>query len=72
MIAPILEELAIKHPDISFVKLDIDNKAVTGVVADHGVAAVPTFVSYRGKTKLGAFSGADRAQLTRMVQELSG
>jgi thioredoxin 1 len=70
MIAPVLEDLARKHPQVDFVKLDIDNKAVENVVVSHGVAAVPTFVGYKGGNKVGAFSGADRAALTQMVERV--
>jgi len=71
MIAPILEELADKYTDLDFVKLDIDNQAVTTIVADYSVASVPTFVSLKGDKKLHAFSGADRDQLQKMVEDLS-
>lgn len=70
MIAPVLEDFARKNPNIDFVKLDIDNKAVESVVVGHGVAAVPTFVGYRGGAKVGAFSGADRAALAQMVERV--
>ncbi|KAG7667695.1 hypothetical protein Ndes2526B_g01913 [Nannochloris sp. 'desiccata'] len=71
MIAPVLEELAGKHTDLDFVKLDIDNHAVTNIVADYSVAAVPTFVSLKGDKKVHAFSGADRNQLQKMVEDMS-
>lgn len=70
-IAPVLEDLAGRHAGVAFVKIDIDNGAVTPVVADHGVSAVPTFVSLAGGKRVATFSGADRAQLKRMVEELS-
>jgi thioredoxin 1 len=72
MIAPILEEEAGKHPEIKFYKIDIDNEAVYSVVQDHNVSSVPTFVSYRGRQQLGAFAGADRDALLRMVSDLTG
>jgi thioredoxin 1 len=71
MIAPFLEDLAGKHTDVDFVKIDIDNPAVSSTVSDFSVAAVPTFVSLRGDTRVHAFSGADRNQLQRMVEDLS-
>lgn len=71
MIAPVLEELAAKHTDVDFVKVDIDNQDVTPVVVENNVSAVPTFVSMRGEKKLTTFSGADKGQLLRMVQEVS-
>jgi thioredoxin 1 len=71
MIAPVLEELAGKHTDLDFVKLDIDNQAVTTIVASYSVASVPSFVSLKGDKTLHAFSGADRNQLQMMVEDLS-
>ena len=71
MIAPVLEQLAGKHTDVDFIKLDIDNHAVSTIVADYSVAAVPTFVSLKGNKKVHSFSGADRNQLQRMVEDLS-
>ena len=70
-IAPVLEELAGKHADVDFVKVDIDNQEITPVVVENNVTAVPTFVSMRGEKKLTTFSGADKNQLLRMVQEVS-
>jgi thiol-disulfide isomerase/thioredoxin len=72
MIAPIMEELAGKHARIAFLKLDIDNAALADVVKGHSVAAVPTFVSYRGAQRDATFTGADKAQLAAMVQQLAG
>lgn len=71
-IAPVVDDLASKHTQVSFVKLDIDNKSLLEIVASFSVSAVPTFVSMVGDKQITTFSGADRAQLTRMVQELSG
>ena len=71
MIAPVLESLAEKHSDVSFVTIDIDNHAVTELTVENEVSAVPTFVSLKGERKVTKFSGADKGQLTRMVEEVS-
>lgn len=71
MIAPLYEELAARHPDINFYKIDIDEEAVRATVLEQAVASVPTFVSYRGGKRLDHFSGADRAALQLMVDALS-
>lgn len=39
---------------------------------EHSIAAVPTFVGYRAGERTAAFSGADRAELQRMVAGLEG
>ena len=72
MIAPVVEELASKNPRISFVKLDIDDGALREVVLGHQVSAVPTFVGYKGGERVGVFTGADKAQLAAMVQQVGG
>jgi len=72
MIHPILEELAGKYSDVMFLKLDIDDPKVLPVVTKHNVSSVPTFVSYRGRTRVATFSGADKGLLASMVQEVSG
>jgi thioredoxin 1 len=71
MIAPVLEELAKKHTDLNFVKIDIDQPALHAIVSEFSVAAVPTFVSLKGDRRIATFSGADKNQLQRMVEDLS-
>ena len=39
-IAPVYEQLSKQHPDVSFYKLDIDNKDVEKVVVEHGITGV--------------------------------
>ena len=72
MIAPIYEALAAEYPGVRFFKLDIDNAALAGAVGENGVSAVPTFVGYQGADRVTAFSGADKAMLRRLANELSG
>lgn len=71
MIHPVIEEQAEKHQGITFLRLDIDNSDVLPVVTEHGVSAVPTFVSYQGRQKVAQFSGADKALLMQMVNEVA-
>lgn len=67
MIAPVVQEHAKNHPEVAFVKVDIDDGALADIVSDHAVAAVPTFVGYKGVKKLGSFSGADKNELDALV-----
>lgn len=39
---------------------------------ESNIAAVPTFVGIKGKTRVAEFSGADRSELQRLVLQLSG
>lgn len=45
-------------------------QAMHSIVMEHSIAAVPTFVAYKGAERQGAFSGADRAELRRLVEQL--
>jgi len=48
MISPLLEELAAKHPDIVFAKLDTTAEPVEAIAAELGVKALPAFHFYGG------------------------
>lgn len=39
-IAPIYEQLSQQYPHVQFLKIDIDNAAMTEVVNDHGITGV--------------------------------
>ncbi len=47
-------------------------QAMAYAVREHGIAAVPTFVGYRGGQQVSAFSGADKGELQRLVSQLKG
>lgn len=71
IIAPLVEEQAVKNPNIGFYKLDTDNEDLYPVISRHAVSSVPTFVSYLGGRLTAAFSGADKDALLRMIQDLN-
>mmetsp|Transcript_20046 Transcript_20046/g.33781 ORF Transcript_20046/g.33781 Transcript_20046/m.33781 type:complete len:129 (+) Transcript_20046:29-415(+) len=69
IIGPVVEKLAKVHPDITFVKIDIDDLPEA---ADYGkIRSVPTFQFRDGQAKLYEFSGADENQLNVAIEELS-
>ncbi len=68
MIAPIYTELATKYPDVAFGKVDVDENQDAAV--DFQIQAVPTFVFSKNKESVSKFSGADKDQLEKLVQEL--
>jgi thioredoxin 1 len=70
-VAPVLAALAAENRGVAFYTVDIDNAALADRVADHAVAAVPTFVGYHKGARVGHFSGADRAQLAALVAKLA-
>lgn len=71
MIAPVYEQLASDFPSVRFFKVDIDTPELAATIMGNSISAVPTFVGHRGTSRLSAFSGADRAQLQRLVLELT-
>ena len=41
-------------------------------IREHSITAVPTFVGYLQGERAGAFSGADKGELQRLVRQLKG
>ncbi|KAG2430794.1 hypothetical protein HXX76_009770 [Chlamydomonas incerta] len=69
MIAPVFSSLSNKYPDVSFVKIDIDNGALGNTVQDHNITGVPTFVYYKGGRRVESFSGARPDMLESLIQK---
>lgn len=69
-IAPVFEELSRKYSRATFLKVDVDTCKETA--ASQGVRAMPTFIFYRNKTKLGTVQGADAAALEAKIKEYYG
>lgn len=69
-IAPVFEQLSLKYPKAVFLKVDVDKCADTASVQD--VRAMPTFIFYRRRTKLGQCQGADPAGLESKIQQFYG
>ena len=68
MIAPVYDELSTKYPDVAFGKVDVDDNQDSAV--NFEISAVPTFVFSRGVETAHRFSGADKGQLEKLVQDL--
>lgn len=68
--APIFESLAAKYPRAIFLKVDVDECQETA--GSQGVTAMPTFIFYRNKVKLGNVQGADAAALEAKIQQYIG
>ncbi|KAL6424570.1 hypothetical protein ACFW04_009935 [Cataglyphis niger] len=66
-IAPIFEQLSLKYPKAVFLKVDVDKCADTASVQD--VRAMPTFIFYRKRAKLGQCQGADPVGLESKIQQ---
>ncbi|XP_015603879.1 thioredoxin-like protein 1 [Cephus cinctus] len=69
-IAPVFEQLSVKYPNAVFLKVDVDKCAETA--AGQGVSAMPTFIFYRNRTRLGLCQGADPSGLESKIQHFYG
>ncbi|GFR45522.1 hypothetical protein Agub_g6915 [Astrephomene gubernaculifera] len=69
MIAPVFSKLSNKYPDVSFVKIDIDNNDLAATVNDHSITGVPTFVFYKGDRRIESFSGARPDLLEELIKK---
>lgn len=66
-VAPAFEELSRNYPGVIFLKVDVDRCPETA--AAQGVSAMPTFIFYRNKTKLGQVKGPDIPALEAKIKE---
>jgi len=66
----VMDRLATKYRDITFV--GVDTESVPELADKFGVAAVPTFVLYKGGAEVvGRVDGANAAELSRLVEALN-
>jgi len=68
MIAPIFEQMAKDFPDVTFIKVDVDEGQ--DVAAQAGVSCMPTFMFYKDGKKVEQIEGADEAKLKSTVTKL--
>ena len=65
-IKPFYTELAAKHKDAAlFLKVDVDE--MDDIAQEAGVAAMPTFMAYKGGAKIDTITGARKDALEKMV-----
>ena len=65
-IAPIFVDLATHHPEVVFVKIDVD-EVTSKLKNDIGIWAMPTFCFYKHGKKIGSFMGANESLLRRGI-----
>jgi thioredoxin 1 len=72
MFAPIYEAASVRHPDITFAKLDTEAEQALSAAA--GITAIPTLMAFRGKTLVfsqpGALNAADLEEVIQAVKDL--
>ncbi len=68
VIAPVFEELAGQHNEVTFIKVDVDSGS--DIATQAKINAMPTFVAYKNGTEVSRFSGASKEQLAQLVTQL--
>ena len=67
MVAPHIERLATQKPNVTFVKVDVDE---AGDIASHlQISAMPTFVFFKGGREIERIQGADINRVQSLVAQ---
>ncbi|XP_043469683.1 thioredoxin-like protein 1 [Leptopilina heterotoma] len=69
-ITPIFDQFSVKYSNAVFLKVDVDKCPNTAL--DQGVTAMPTFIFFRNRSKLGICQGADKNTLESKIQQFYG
>jgi len=67
MIAPQVDQLAMLHPHITFLKLDVDQ--CPDVSGSCSIAAMPTFILFARGKEMARVTGANPAKLRELLQQ---
>merc|ERR1712226_473261 len=70
MIAPAFEKMAAEFPQVTFIKVDVDQNAE--VAQECQISAMPTFKCFRDKKEVGMVRGANEQGLREMVAQYAG
>ncbi|KAI1314621.1 Thioredoxin domain-containing protein 2 [Mortierella claussenii] len=67
VIRPVVDNLAHKHKDVTFVEVDVEE--AHDIAVDVGIISTPTFHFYKGTEKMDGFSGADEDRLKALTEK---
>ncbi|XP_071449623.1 thioredoxin-like [Hetaerina americana] len=67
VIGPQFESLATEHPNVVFLKVDVDE--CHEIASEYAIVSVPTFIFLKKSEKVSMFSGANIEKLKEMVNE---
>ncbi|KAK9088137.1 hypothetical protein Scep_027219 [Stephania cephalantha] len=70
LIAPLVEELSKKYPQVTTYKIDIDEEGLQNILSDLKVYSVPTLHFYNNGTKASEVVGADVQRLKQTMENL--
>ena len=65
MIAPRVQQLAERNPNVNFYKIDVDE--FEELTASAGINCMPTFLLFKNNAQVGILEGADQNALTDLV-----
>jgi len=65
MIAPHVQQLAERNPNVNFYKIDVDE--FEELTASAGINCMPTFLLFKNNAQVGILEGADQNALTDLV-----
>ncbi|XP_051160500.1 thioredoxin-like protein 1 [Leptopilina boulardi] len=68
--APIYDRLSVKYPNAIFLKIDVDKCPNTAM--NQGVTAMPTFIFFKNRTRVGICQGANEIDLESKIKECYG
>ena len=68
-IGPLIEQLARKYPNVTFLKVDVDK--CPGASQSAGVSAMPTLKAFHGGREIGEIVGADPARIQALAAQLA-
>ena len=66
-IAPEIEKLALQNPHVQFAKVDVDK--APDLAQHYDIQAMPTFLCFKGETKVGEVVGADMRKINAIISE---
>jgi thioredoxin len=69
-IAPVVEQLAKKYPQVEFFEVDVDQSK--DIAQRHSVTAMPTFVYFRDQSEVNRVRGADPDGIAKALKEFAG
>lgn len=67
MFAPMYQKLSETHPEVSFLKVDIDVEELNKTSTEHGITSVPTIVLMKQLKSVAVVRGADAQGLADAI-----
>lgn len=68
-VAPKLEAYAKQYPDVTFLKVDVDNDATSELSSKNGISAMPTFIAFLNGEEVGKVVGANLGKMEELIKK---